>query len=68
MKDFKTGAGWYTSGNLKINFPEDDLCCIWCPLLREEFSGANKRYFCKRTGEIIPVPMNMVGLSCPIDF
>lgn len=68
MKDFKNGVGYYTSGKLEIHFPEDDICCMWCPMLREEFSGYYKRHFCKRTGEFIPAPTNMIGLSCPIDF
>jgi hypothetical protein len=65
VKDFKGGVGWYSKMWVPVYFPEDDVVCIHCPLLREEFAGGYKRYFCKRTGEIIPLPANMTGLSCP---
>lgn len=65
MRDFKGGVNWYTAMHIPVFFPEDDVVCIHCPLLREEFGGNYKRYFCKRTGEFIAAPLNMTGSNCP---
>ena len=65
MQDFKGGVKWYTEMKIPVFFPESDVVCIHCPLLREEFSGSYKRYFCKRTGEFIPAPLSMIGNNCP---
>lgn len=58
----------YVRGNVQINFPENDVCCQWCPLLNNERVGGSYRCFCKRTGEFIPAPLDMIGNNCPIEF
>lgn len=36
MKDFSRGVSYYTGGMVHIAFPEDDICCRWCPLMGME--------------------------------
>lgn len=58
----------YVSGTVMIHFPENEVRCQWCPLLNTERVGSTYRCFCKRTGEFIPAPMDMIGYNCPIEF
>lgn len=58
----------YISGTVRISFPENEACCQWCPLLNNERIGDWYRCFCKRTGEFIPAPLDMIGSRCPIEF
>ena len=67
-KTFNNGVGFYTEATMTVNFPEDDICCHWCPLLDREFADRDVRYVCKRTGEIVPAPSFMIGHSCPLVF
>lgn len=62
------GVTSYTKGSVVINFPGDDVCCQWCPMLNTERVGVIYRCFCKRTGEFIPDPVGMIGQWCPIEF
>ncbi len=68
MRTFKNGVSWYTSGiaKVKINFPEDDICCKWCPFCRSE--NDLERFWCRLTNRMIYNPY--IGLSddCPIEF
>lgn len=66
MKDFSRGVGYYTHGTVEISFPEDDLCCYRCPLMGVEIKS--DREYCRSTGEYLPAPRHIVGLSCPIKF
>lgn len=66
MKDFRTGVSWYTTGSLPVTFPEDDLCCWHCPLMGME--SRSDRHYCRRTGEYLPAPRDILGTCCPIEF
>lgn len=66
MKDFSRGVSYYTSGTVEIGFPEDDICCRWCPLMGMELKI--DRAYCKRTGEYLVSPNFEVGMNCPIVF
>ena len=65
MKNFDRGVGWYTKATVEISFPEDDLCCHWCPLMTRD---PNLRDICGKTGEILTAPKHTVGLNCPLRF
>ena len=66
MKNFSKGVGWYTRATVEISFPEDDVCCARCPLMGVEM--ASSREYCRRTGEYLPAPRDIVGLDCPLEF
>ena len=66
MKNFSKGVAWYTHSTVDISFPEDDVCCWRCPLMGlESHSG---REYCRRTGELLAAPKDIVGPSCPLVF
>lgn len=58
----------YTKGTVVIYFPDAEIRCHLCPLLNTERVGNTYRCFCKRTGEFIPSPLDMIGRNCPIQF
>lgn len=62
MKVFKSGVGYYTKATVEIFFPEDRVCCAFCPLLE---TYARKQ--CRRTGEYI-ADDRYIGFSCPMVF
>lgn len=62
MSTFKSGVTFYTTATVKINFPEDRVCCAYCPLF-ETYS----RKQCRRTGEYI-VDDRTFGLYCPLEI
>ena len=66
MKNFSNGVGWYTTATVEISFPEGDVCCARCPLMGIEM--ASSREYCRRTGEYLPAPRDIVGLNCPLIF
>ena len=66
MKDFSRGVSYYTKGRIELGFPEDDVCCRWCPLMGVEIK--TDRFYCRRTGEYLLAPNYMIGTQCPIDF
>lgn len=66
MKDFSRGVSYYTKGAVEIGFPEDDICCRWCPLMRVELK--TDRPYCGKTGEYLVSPNFTVGTNCPITF
>lgn len=66
MKDFRRGVAYYTYSTVEITFPEDDICCQRCPLMGIEM--ASSREYCRKTGEYLPAPRDIVGLSCPLKF
>lgn len=57
---------YYTGGMVPIAFPEDDICCRWCPLLGTELKV--DRNYCKKTGEYLVAPNFIIGANCPIIF
>jgi hypothetical protein len=66
MKQFSKGVSYYTKASVEIGFPEDDVCCHWCPLMGVE--SKTDRPYCKRTGEYLIVPKLDIGARCPIKF
>ena len=65
MKQFLNGVSYYTKATVEIGFPEDDLCCIWCPLMTRD---PNLRGICGKTGEILLAPKHTIGFNCPLKF
>lgn len=66
MKTFSKGVSYYTSASVQINFPEDDICCYWCPLMASEYKP--DREYCKKTGEYLLATKYTVGEKCPLIF
>lgn len=66
MKEFYNGVGYYTKATVEIGFPEDDICCHWCPLLGSEYKPS--REYCKKTGEYLLAPKHTIGVNCPLNF
>lgn len=67
MKNFAKGVTYYTHATAaNIPFPEDDICCRWCPLMGIELK--TDREYCKMTGELLVAPRDMVGYRCPLIF
>lgn len=68
MARFDKGVRWYTTGRavLEVPFPEDAVCCRYCPYLRTEAEFA--RCWCRLTGELLFAPGVQRGTGCPIRF
>lgn len=66
MKNFSKGVSYYTKATVEVSFPEDDVCCARCPLMGIEM--ASSREYCRRTGEYLPAPRDIVGINCPLIF
>lgn len=66
MKVFFKGVSYYTRSTVEISFPEDDVCCYRCPLMGTEYKP--DREYCKRTGEYLPAPRDIIGFNCPLKF
>ena len=62
MKGFESGVKYYTYATAVITFPENKVCCEYCPLL-ETYS----RKQCRRTGEYL-VDTRTIGYECPLQF
>lgn len=66
MKQFPNGISYYTKGTVEIGFPEDDVCCHWCPFMVYDYKLDRER--CSRSGEILIAPKSYIGFMCPINF
>ena len=66
MKDFSRGVSYYTKGKVEIGWPEDDICCNWCPMMGVE--SRTERAYCRKTGEYLVAPKFMIGSRCPVIF
>lgn len=62
MARFKSGVSYYTFATVRISFPENMVCCQFCPLLE---TYARKQ--CRRTGEYIADDRG-IGYMCPLRF
>lgn len=62
MSDFKSGVSYYTSAVVELCFPEDRVCCDFCPLME---TYARKQ--CRRTGEYL-MDTRTIGYYCPLIF
>ena len=65
MRTFDEGVSYYTKATAVIGFPEDDVCCHWCPLMTRD---PNLRDICSKTGEILLAPKHTIGINCPLNF
>jgi hypothetical protein len=65
MKEFRNGVSYYTRASVQVGFPEDDVCCHWCPILTRD---PNLRDVCGKTGEILLAPKHTIGMNCPLNF
>lgn len=65
MKNFTHGVSYYTRCKVTLLFPEDDICCIHCPLMGVELKTDRK--YCRRTGEYLLCPNETLGFECPIE-
>ena len=65
MKNFDRGVSYYTKATAEIGFPEDDIACVWCPLMTRD---PNLRDICGKTGEILLAPKHSIGFNCPLKF
>jgi hypothetical protein len=65
MKEFRNGVSYYTKATAVVGFPEDDVCCHWCPLMSRD---PNLRDVCGKTGEILLAPKHTIGFECPLKF
>lgn len=65
MSRFEQGVRWYTRGviEISISFPEDAVCCRYCPHMRADANGT--RYKCGLTGEIL-MRIDKLGNCCPV--
>lgn len=59
---FESGVKYYTAARVRIFFPEDRVCCGFCPLL-ETYS----RKQCRATGEYI-LDDRTFGRLCPLEI
>lgn len=59
---FESGVKYYTHATAPIHFPEDRVCCDYCPLLE---TYARKQ--CRLTGEYL-ADTRTIGYSCPLNF
>lgn len=58
----KSGISYYTKALVEIYFPEDKICCKYCPLYETYARGQ-----CRRTGEYI-VDDRTIGYMCPLEI
>ena len=65
MKEFRNGVSYYTKATAVVGFPEDDVCCHWCPLMSRD---PNLRDVCGKTGEILLAQKHTIGFNCPLIF
>jgi hypothetical protein len=62
MNGFRSGVKYYTKATVEVFFPENKICCGFCPML--ETYARNQ---CRRTGEYL-VDTRTIGYSCPLRF
>lgn len=62
MKEFIGGVGYYTKATVEIFFPENMVCCDYCPLME---TYARKQ--CRKTGEYL-ADTRTIGYYCPLKF
>ena len=62
MNGFESGVRYYTKATAEIFFPENRVCCEFCPLME---TYARKQ--CRRTGEYL-ADTRTIGYYCPLQF
>lgn len=66
MKQFRNGVSYYTPATCTVYFPEDDLVCMRCPLMANEYKP--DRDYCRLTGEYLLAARDTIGQQCPLIF
>ena len=66
MREFINGVSYYTRATAEIGFPEDDVCCHWCPFLTSDYRLDRER--CGKSGEVLLAPKHTIGFNCPLNF
>ena len=56
------GVRYYAEANVKVFFPEGNICCEMCPLM--ETYARNQ---CRLTGEYL-ADTRTIGYMCPLKF
>ena len=64
MRKFDNGVSFYTSAQMTIYFPEDDVCCGQCPLCYED---SLKRPRCSFSNQLV-YSKEHISAFCPLDF
>lgn len=64
MRRFDNGVEWYKELRLPVAFPEGDVCCRWCPMMRADAGGS--RHLCIATGLILP-DIDRQPEACPLE-
>ena len=61
---------YYTRGVDKVivNFPEDDVCCSYCPFMLRRTNNKLTRYACSRTLEPLGDIHRTIGQYCPLEI
>ncbi len=62
---FEKGVRYYTTGTLAVHFPEDKVCCGYCPLAYRLDRDTSK---CPFTGQLNFTPALSVQEGCPLKF
>ena len=60
MAGFERGVRYYTTVRVQFHFPEDRVCCDFCPLME---TYARKQ--CRVSGEYL-ADTRTVGYACPL--
>jgi len=62
------GVKYYRFGKteIEVGFPEEDICCRWCPLLVSY--GDPRKYMCYSTKQYVLYPEYQVARDCPLVF
>lgn len=65
-KRFDNGVSYYTTltANIKVNFPEDEVKCQYCPFCRTETELG--RWWCRLNNQMIINPFAGVAYGCPL--
>ena len=66
MKEFPRGVSYYTLATVEVGFPEDRVCCAFCPMLGMELKS--DRHYCRKTGEYLVAIRDVIGFNCPLEF
>ena len=56
---------WYSYGyaTVTVPFPEDKVCCRYCPYMRSDAGGVRQK--CCLTGDVL-YRLDMRGAHCPV--
>lgn len=59
------GVTWYSYGyaTVTVPFPEDKVCCRYCPYMRSDAGGVRQK--CCLTGDVL-YRLDMRGAHCPV--